>query len=265
MNLTFYKYQGTGNDFVMADNREGKLTDVFTTDQIAFLCNRRFGIGADGFILLSPSSMCDFRMIYFNSDGRESTMCGNGGRCLVAFAHDLGIHREIYHFDAVDGAHYASIENGIVSLEMIQPQGFQSLSASTFWLNTGSPHYVYFSPQPVAEIDVFREGRAIRYSERFAATGGTNVNFVNIIDKNRLKVRTYERGVEDETLSCGTGVTACAYTHLSLLPNGNNSRLVTVETPGGNLSVAVKNMGLADEQVFLQGPAQFVFKGEINL
>ncbi|MEZ4775515.1 MAG: diaminopimelate epimerase [Bacteroidia bacterium] len=265
MNLPFYKYQGTGNDFVMADNREGKFTDVFTQKQIAFLCNRRFGIGADGFILLSPSSSYDFRMVYFNSDGRESTMCGNGGRCLVAFAHDLGIRREVYRFDAVDGVHHATIGNGIVSLEMIQPQGFQQLAETTFWLNTGSPHYVHFSQKPVAGIDVFGEGRTIRYSERFTDIGGTNVNFVNVVDAGHLKVRTYERGVEDETLSCGTGVTACAYAHLTTHNQGSAISKVAVETPGGNLAVEVKNIGTAEEQVFLQGPATFVFEGEINI
>ncbi|MDX2247247.1 MAG: diaminopimelate epimerase [Bacteroidia bacterium] len=263
MNLTFFKYQGTGNDFVMIDNREGKLTGVFSQEQIAFLCDRRFGIGADGFILLSPAEDCDFRMIYFNSDGRESTMCGNGGRCLVAFAFDRGIRREVYRFEAVDGLHEATLEKGIVSLEMIQPRDFRRLDESAWWLNTGSPHYVRFSNQPVAEINVYEEGKTIRYSPDFAATGGTNVNFVNILSPDRLKVRTYERGVEDETFSCGTGVTACAYTHLFTQTSGLSK--VVVETKGGTLAVEVLKIGTPQERVFLQGPARFVFKGEINL
>ncbi|MEZ4830234.1 MAG: diaminopimelate epimerase [Bacteroidia bacterium] len=263
MKLPFYKYQGTGNDFVMVDNREGLFSRVFSQQQIAFICDRRFGIGADGFILLSPSETGDFQMIYYNSDGRESTMCGNGGRCLVAFARDLGLEKETYTFDAVDGLHHATVSAGIVSLEMIRPHGLRKIEDSVFWLDTGSPHFVSFNDQPVAEINVFAEGRKIRYSEPFASAGGTNVNFANILSPQKLRVRTYERGVEDETLSCGTGVTACAYAYLSA--QGGSDGKIIVETQGGTLSVEVQNAGTPSERVLLQGPATFVFRGEMDI
>lgn len=263
MNLTFYKYQATGNDFIMIDNRAGNPGLSFDQEKISFLCHRRFGIGADGLILLSPSDQYDFRMVYFNSDGRESTMCGNGGRSLVAFAWDLGIRRDEYSFDAVDGLHTATISDGIVSLEMIRPQGFRRISDSEVWLDTGSPHYVEFSEIPVNEQNVFQKGRTIRYSADYESIGGTNANFVNVISPDTLKVRTYERGVEDETYSCGTGVTACAYAHLLQSPNGLNE--ISVKTMGGDLSVRVENPGTEKERVFLQGPAKFVFQGEVEV
>ena len=261
MNLPFYKYQGTGNDFVMLDNRTNKYEDQLTREQIAFLCDRRMGIGADGLILLSPSETEDFRMIYYNSDGGESAMCGNGGRCLVAFAHYLGVIGSECTFDAVDGLHHASIEGEIVTLEMQVPQGYQKLNGNTVWLNTGSPHYVRFDEKSVLDLNVYQEGKQIRYSEPYLSQGGTNVNFVNVLESNRLKVRTYERGVEDETLSCGTGVTACAYAHL--VETDGVGENVEIEVKGGKLEVIVKDRGTDQEKVFLKGPATYVFAGEI--
>ena len=263
MKLFFDKYQGTGNDFIMLDNRSGGLENLLTVRQIKHLCDRRFGIGADGLILLSPSGNTDFRMIYYNSDGNESTMCGNGGRCLIAYAYRLGIKKDTFTFDAIDGIHHATIENGRVSLEMIRPTGYKALNEYQVWLDTGSPHFVWFDQRPVEEIDVFSEGREIRYSPPYRNQGGTNVNFVNQIDHNNIQVRTYERGVEDETLSCGTGVTACAYAHF--LQNGNDSGIIHIQTPGGMLDVEIQNQGKPDEKVFLIGPATYVFSGEITL
>ena len=262
MKLTFAKYQGTGNDFILIDNRSGDLEKELSREQIAHMCDRRFGIGADGLMLLSPDEEVDFRMIYYNSDGGESTMCGNGGRCLVAFAHRVGLVRERYRFRAVDGMHEAILENGNVSLTMMRPQGFRKLVEGAFWIDTGSPHYVSFAQMPVAEVDVVEEGKSIRYREDFASIGGTNVNFVNQLGPQHLRVRTYERGVENETLSCGTGVTACAYVELLLAENKNGTE-VSLETPGGKLSVSVENFGKEDEVVWLKGPATFVFEGVI--
>jgi len=272
--MQFFKYQGTGNDFVMLDNRAGDIS--LDTDAIARLCHRRFGIGADGLILLSPSGKADFRMVYFNADGNESTMCGNGGRCLAAFAHDLHISPQHwqegspqYVFDAIDGLHEALVTDrtthadGLVSLRMTRPYGLRQVSESDWWLHTGSPHYVVFADAPVAELDVFHRGREIRYSAPFAADNGTNANFVNILAPNRLQVRTYERGVEDETLSCGTGVTASAYLYLHAHPAQRGQGAVAIQTPGGDLRVRVKAFGSEQEAVWLEGPAVRVFEGKI--
>lgn len=264
MNLTFSKYQGTGNDFILIDNRTEKLEDRLSKEQIALLCNRRFGIGADGLMLLSPDPDLDFRMIYYNADGAESTMCGNGGRCLVAFAKRMGIEKDRYRFQAVDGLHEAYFIDDEVRLSMMKPSGYLQLSDQEFWLDTGSPHYVRFSESMVADLDVYTEGKAIRYSDAYTSIGGTNVNFVNRLDANHLRVRTYERGVEDETLSCGTGVTACAYVSL-LQADGAADPEIYLDTPGGRLLVAVEGLGRSDEQVWLQGAAVWVFEGEIEI
>ncbi len=255
---TFYKYQGTGNDFIIFDNRDGSL--AFTNEQIRKLCDRRFGIGADGLMLLGIGAGFDFTMQYYNSDGKESSMCGNGGRCLVKFAYQSGIHRSKYHFKASDGEHEATIEeNGWVHLKMRDVSGVKDISGDRV-LNTGSPHYV----KPTAELanfDVVSEGRAIRNSPEFS-TEGINVNFVEVKNKS-LFVRTYERGVEEETLSCGTGVTASA---LVFAHNESGFNRVEVETRGGKLAVEFDKTGSDEYQnIWLCGPAEFVFKGEIEV
>lgn len=258
MNLHFKKYQGTGNDFIMIDNRSGSFSAYDDYQRIAKLCDRKFGIGADGFIILENVENYDFRMIYYNADGREGSMCGNGGRSIVAFAHDLGVISDSCKFIAVDGEHEASIQDGIVSLDMNDVSSIEN-GDGFFYLDTGSPHYVRFVDN-VADFDVFSEGKSVRYNNRFKEIG-TNVNFVEKIDGQNLFVRTYERGVENETLSCGTGVTACA---IAAMVQGLPGTL-KIKTLGGNLSVsAVKTSDDRYSNIKLIGPANFVFSGEIE-
>ncbi len=267
MQIHFTKYQGTGNDFVMLDNRGERPYSGLTQEQIAFLCDRRFGIGADGLILLEEHPSEDFRMVYYNSDGGESTMCGNGGRCLVAFAHEKGmIDNGACTFEAVDGLHQAVWHSdGRVSLQMTRPANWQEISQDENWLDTGSPHYVQFHTENIADLDVAELGARIRHSEAFEAIGGTNANFVNILEDNQLRVRTFERGVEGETLSCGTGVTACAYAYLKRAGGEGLSGEVGISTPGGNLEVKITDLGEEGEEVWLIGPATRVFEGELML
>lgn len=259
MKLHFYKYQGCGNDFILLDNRQKEIE--LNQAQIALLCNRRFGIGADGLMLLETTQGADFKMVYFNSDGAESSMCGNGGRCIAAFAKALGIIQETTSFLAIDGRHDATIfENGNVSLGMKDVLKIDCHPGFTL-LNTGSPHYVSWVEELEA-YEVVREGRKIRYDPGFAP-GGLNVNFTKKIDENTLFVRTYERGVEDETSSCGTGVTAAAIASSGALQGFFHKRIIT---PGGQLEVSFfKNKTDAAEQVVLTGPATFVFSGNIVL
>ncbi|WP_372744841.1 diaminopimelate epimerase [Lutibacter sp.] len=259
MKLHFYKYQGTGNDFIMVDNRS-LFFPKKDVQLIEKLCNRRFGIGADGLILLEPSKQQDFTMVYYNADGNEGSMCGNGGRCLVAFAKQLGVIENETTFDAVDGLHYASIENEIVSLKMIDVSEILEEKTHSF-LNTGSPHHVTFC-NTVSTINVKEEGAKIRYGAPYFKTG-SNVNFVEVLNDQSFKVRTYERGVEDETLACGTGVTAVAIAaHKANKTTKNN---IKIEVLGGNLEVSFKNEGTNYTNVFLKGPAQFVFEGDIDI
>lgn len=256
MNLHFHKYQGTGNDFVIIENRENIIQ--LTTAQVKKLCDRRFGIGADGLMLLNSKEGYDFEMIYYNADGRESSMCGNGGRCLVKFAYHRGIHKSKYIFMAVDGEHEATVEdNGWVYLKMKNVQGIEKHYADAV-LDTGSPHYIK-SVNDLAHVNVPKMGKEIRYSDDYKKEG-INVNFVEPNGKS-IFVRTYERGVEDETLSCGTGVTAAAlvYAH-----NDNGFNRVEVKTMGGNLAVEFDKIGEdIFENIWLCGPADFVFKGEV--
>jgi diaminopimelate epimerase len=260
MKIQFYKYQGTGNDFVILDNRDKKY-DGLTKEQIAFLCDRRFGIGADGLMLLNVHPDYDFEMKYYNSDGRESSMCGNGGRCLTKFAHDIGIVLSDYKFLAVDGEHEASINtDGTVALKMNDVDDVQ-YERGNFILNTGSPHFVTIA-NDVMRLDVFKKGRDIRYSSEFKEEG-INVNFVQQTDEpDKIIVRTYERGVEDETYSCGTGVTACA---LVCYHNDNGFNRVEVQTKGGELSVEYDKIGDSYKNVWLNGPAIKVFEGDIEI
>ena len=259
MELSFYKYQGTGNDFVIIDNRAQHIK--LNKEQIAFLCDRRKGIGADGLMLLENSSIADFKMVYYNADGAESTMCGNGGRCIVAFAKQLQLIKEdTTQFEAIDGLHEALIlEDDLIILHM-QDVTENTVAHDHFELQTGSPHYVTFTKN-IHAIDVATEGRTIRNSEVYPA--GINVNFVEVIDNNKIFVRTYERGVEDETLSCGTGVTAAAIAH-------SNSALgkfdIGIKTLGGDLSVQFEKISPTNAiNVWLKGPIQLVFKGKITL
>ena len=260
MKIEFYKYQGTGNDFVILENRDKKY-DNLTAAQVKNICNRRFGVGADGLMLLSKHDKFDFKMIYYNADGNESSMCGNGGRCLVKFASNQGMFKVTYHFMAIDGVHEADIDmRGIVRLKMQDVKNVEYHSGYAL-LNTGSPHFVKFASN-VKDIDVVETGREIRHSKQFEKEG-INVNFVETTDEDGIYVRTYERGVEDETMSCGTGVTAAA------LMNAHNEKgfnRVEVKTPGGNLSVEfTKNNEEHFVDIWLCGPAEFVYKGEIEV
>lgn len=256
MELHFHKYQGTGNDFILLDNRDKQIQ--LSTGQIAFLCDRRFGIGADGLMLLEHADGYDFRMVYYNSDGSESTMCGNGGRCIAAFARKLGVINDKASFIAIDGPHEANFSGGdIVDLQMQDVSGIEEFADHSI-LNTGSPHYVLWTDD-VATAPVFEQGRNIR--NQFPPKG-INVNFVQRTDEE-LIVRTYERGVEDETYSCGTGVTAAAIAASGHL-TGNFT--TAIKTPGGRLAVSfTKNAFNTATNIVLSGPAALVFEGNIAI
>ena len=257
MKYTFYKYQGAGNDFVIIDNRQGTF-DKKNTNHINFLCDRRFGIGADGLILLENHDELDFKMIYFNADGNESSMCGNGGRCIVAFAKHHGIIDAKATFEAIDGLHHAIIEGSTVKLQMQNVDHIQKFDGHVF-LDTGSPHHVQFE-KDLNTFDVKTTGSKIRYANPYIETG-VNVNFVERVADNNFIVRTYERGVEDETLSCGTGVTAVA---LAMHYIGETEKnLITLNTQGGDLQVAFNSNNDGYSDIWLIGPATQVFKGEI--
>lgn len=262
MEITFYKYQGTGNDFVLIDNRTLALPRN-NTKLYRQICNRRFGIGADGFIMVQNKEGYDFEMVYFNSDGNESSMCGNGGRCITMFAKQLGIIENKAHFLAIDGDHDATIDNnGWVSLKMKNVDEIETIE-NDFFLDTGSPHYVRFIDGDVAQTPLIEDAKTIRYNNRFAAEG-TNVNMVEKAN-GVLNVRTYERGVEDETFSCGTGVTAVALAAFANQPEGKNI-VQPISTPGGKLQVTFDKTGTGTfENIWLQGPATFVFKGTYSI
>ena len=259
MTVKFYKYQGTGNDFVMIDNRAYGLTKQ--REDIEKLCNRRFGIGGDGLIYLQNKAGYDFEMVYFNSDGNESSMCGNGGRCLIQFARYLGVITTHCKFMAIDGEHEGQILiDGTVSLKMKDVDSIENLN-SDYVLNTGSPHYVQFV-NGVNNLKVVDEAQKIRYNERFAAEG-INVNFAEKKSANELFVRTYERGVEGETLSCGTGVVASALAFAS--KTGTIMNEVNIETLGGKLQVKFEVVGKTFRNIYLVGPAESVFEGTVEL
>lgn len=260
MDLQFFKYQGTGNDFVILDNRNGQY-DALTNDQVNWICNRRFGIGADGLMMLNSKAGYDFEMKYYNADGRPSTMCGNGGRCLVKFAWHQGIRKPMYRFIAADGDHDAEIDDdGTVSLKMKNVNVIKDYHGD-FLLDTGSPHYVKIVTD-VMEMDVYKKGMDIRYSNQFAKEG-VNVNFVEQKKDDEIIVRTYERGVEDETFSCGTGVTAAA---IVCYHNERGFNDVTVHTKGGKLTVEFDRIDEDSfDNVWLCGPAERVFQGSISV
>lgn len=260
MQLKFYKYQGTGNDFVMIDNRQNFFPKN-NTKLIERLCDRRFGVGADGLILLENDNSTDFRMVYYNSDGNESSMCGNGGRCLVAFAKSLNVIQDRATFIATDGLHHATIdETGIVTLQMKDVDALK-IDTEYVFLNTGSPHHVTLV-NDLEHYDVKENGAEIRYSDLYRKEG-SNVNFVNQISENHFRLRTYERGVEDETLSCGTGATATAIA-MNVIGK-TNSDVIDIDVEGGTLKVTFTKSNKGFENVFLIGPANFVFEGEIEL
>lgn len=260
MKIDFFKYQGTGNDFVILDNSTNQY-DNLSSKQIEKICNRRFGIGADGLMMLNQKPGFDFEMIYFNADGKPGSMCGNGGRCLVKFAYDKGIRKFSYRFIASDGPHEAEMDtNGIIRLKMQDVENVEE-HLDYAVLNTGSPHYVKYSID-VAEIDVYHQGKSIRNSEPYKKEG-INVNFVESTGEDSIYVRTYERGVEEETFSCGTGVTAAS---LMSAHNERGFNRVEVKTLGGNLSVEFNKISKDSFQdIWLCGPATFVYKGEIDI
>ncbi|MEP6615685.1 MAG: diaminopimelate epimerase [Ginsengibacter sp.] len=260
MKIEFFKYQGTGNDFIILDNRQNQVPEL-NSKEVNTLCDRRFGVGADGLLLLNTIDGFDFGMKYYNADGNEGSMCGNGARCIIKFAERSGIHKNIYHFLAADGPHEGEIElNGMVRLKMKDVNKVE-VHSNHFILNTGSPHYIK-SVSDIMQLDVKNSGHSIRYSKEFAKDG-INVNFVQSLDDDAIYVRTYERGVEDETLSCGTGVTASA---LISAHNDNGFNRVEVTTPGGSLSVEFDKLNEDHfENIWLSGPVEFVYKGEIKI
>jgi len=283
--IHFYKYQATGNDFVLIDNRSGRYS--FTSAQIQRICDRRLGVGGDGLMLIEKHPALDFNLVYYNSDGSQS-LCGNGSRAAVQMAASLGLVNGKARFNAYDGLHEAEIlPDGIVKLKMNDVTSVRPLGKDMF-IDTGSPHFIRFI-NDINEYPVFEEGKKIRYKEDFRP-GGTNVNFVEKRPGNSIFVRTYERGVENETLSCGTGVTAAA---LAASFEGYTSP-VKISTPGGDLTVQFKNGNSSKNtspaasatdfsdsatgqpgihashagmftDIFLIGPAKLVFEGDLEL
>lgn len=257
MELTFFKYQGTGNDFVMFDNR----TNTFPKEAkalVANLCDRKFGIGADGLILIEHCTEADFKMVYYNADGNEGSLCGNGGRCSVAFAKYLNIIGDTTTFLAADGVHFSRIEQELIHLQMQNVTEIKEKPNYVF-LNTGSPHHIQFV-EHLKELDVVKEGAKLRYG--MYGEKGSNINFVQQVSETAFAVRTYERGVENETLSCGTGVTAVALAMHYL--GKTTEKEINISTEGGNLLVRFEKEADGYSNIYLIGPAQLVYKGEIS-
>ncbi|WP_339608585.1 diaminopimelate epimerase [uncultured Roseivirga sp.] len=254
--IQFHKYQGTGNDFVMIDNRQLEI-DKSDLSFVSQLCDRRFGVGADGVILIEDHAEFDFEMIYYNPDGSQS-LCGNGSRCAVMFAKSLGIIQDNTEFLAIDGPHEAFITDGEVHL-LMNDVAEHELIGDDFLINTGSPHYIQYVPN-AHDIDVVESGREIRYSDRFK-NEGVNVNFIEECPNNSLVIRTYERGVENETLSCGTGCTAAA---LSFALKGGESP-IRLNAVGGELQVSFNQENNIFKDIYLIGPAEKVLEGVIEL
>ncbi len=258
--IKLYKYHGAGNDFILINNISGTIDD-FSTEQIQKICHRRFGIGADGLMILKPHTKYDFEMDYYNADGSGGMMCGNGGRCIVAFAKKLGLISNYAKFTASDGMHEAYIdENNYVKLKMSDVENINKLG-EYYTCYTGSPHYIRFEDN-IINKDVFAEGKEIRYSDNFKEEG-INVNFVKIEDAETLSIRTYERGVEDETLACGTGSVASALTFAEI--NKDTSAEYTVNVKGGILKLSFEKNNNRFENIWLSGPAEFVFEADYNL
>jgi diaminopimelate epimerase len=256
MNIVFFKYQGTGNDFIIIDDRDRSfpIGDQF----IVQLCDRKFGIGSDGLILIQESDSADFHMEFFNPDASKS-FCGNGSRCAVAFAYRIGIIEKNNTFTAIDGMHHASIfEDDEVEVSMKNVADIQALN-NDFILDTGSPHFIRFTEDLMAD-DIIKIGQEIRYSDTFKKEG-INVNLVEILNDNSIQCATYERGVENETLSCGTGVTAMA---IATNKKYQINSPITVLTKGGELQVSFEKDQNTYKNIRLKGPATFVFRGEIR-
>jgi diaminopimelate epimerase len=261
VNIHFYKYQGAGNDFILVDNRQN-IIDHHNTPLIAHLCNRRFGIGGDGIMFMQNRDGYDFEMVYYNADGQPSSMCGNGGRCIVAFAKFLGIIKNESNFLAVDGPHHAKISasGDWVSLQMIDVDTINR-DEDAYVLNTGSPHYIMLT-DGLKDKDVYHDGYAIRNNATYKAEG-ININFVEPTDTGYF-VRTFERGVEDETYACGTGVTAVA---LAMAKHNNQTGQITtpMKVLGGDLNIRFNYDGHTFTKIFLEGPAVMVFDGEVEV
>ncbi len=261
MKIHFYKYQGAGNDFILIDNRENKVNHT-DPKLIAHLCDRRFGIGGDGIMFLQNREGYDFEMVYYNADGQPSSMCGNGGRCIVAFAKHLGIIDSECNFLAVDGPHYAKISasGDWVSLQMIDVNEITS-DGDAYVLDTGSPHYIKLV-EGLKEKNVYQDGYNIRNNDTYKAKG-INVNFVEPTPEGYF-VRTFERGVEDETYACGTGVTAVA-----LAMAKHTHQKGHIDTPikvlGGDLNIRFNYDGDIFKEIFLEGPAVRVFEGDLEI
>ncbi|SNT19476.1 diaminopimelate epimerase [Ekhidna lutea] len=256
MKLNFTKYQGTGNDFILVDDREQSFPQDISI--IKNLCDRRFGIGADGLILIQDHPELDYRMIYFNSDGSQS-LCGNGSRCGFAFAQSLNITREHATFETTDGIHKIKSENGIIHFQLFDVSEVNQLNDQEWFVNTGSPHHIVLN-EDVAALDIVSNGRQIRNLPEYSGQNGTNVNFAQLL-QNGVKLRTYERGVEDETLSCGTGATAVGIVAGKL---GYKSP-VSIQTKGGELSVSFKYENEKFIEIWLAGPAEKVFEGSVTI
>ena len=258
-NIQFYKYQGTGNDFIMIDDRRESF-DLDAHQLIAQLCDRKFGIGADGLILIRTHHIADFEMVYYNADGYQTSLCGNGSRCAVHFASFLGMLNDECTFQTIEGILHARLEGQVVEIKMPDVKGVEKVNHD-FYLHTGSPHYVQFV-ENIEKLDVYTQGNKIRNSEPYKKEG-VNVNFVETIDNGKIFVRTYERGVENETYSCGTGVTAAAIAYGNL--NGLNN--INIKTKGGDLQVYFQPNNENGDfcNVFLKGPAIMVFQGEIDI
>lgn len=255
MILSFTKYQGTGNDFILVNNLEGDI--MLSKEEIIHLCDRKFGIGSDGIILIEKDAKSDFEMVFFNPDASQS-FCGNGSRCAVKFASEIMPLGSTIRFKAIDGIHEAEMIEEVVSVKMSKVLVISDIGDDQY-LNTGSPHYIIFKDQ-VDDLQLLEEARSIRYDEQFSP-GGTNVNFVQQFEDG-IKVRTYERGVENETLSCGTGVTACA---LGSARKWDLNSPIKVSTPGGNLSVSFSSDGDGYDNIWLTGAANKVYEGQIDL
>ncbi len=260
--INFYKYHGAGNDFLLIDGR--KDIPNISSEKLKMMCDRNFGIGADGIMYLLSSPNYDFEMKYFNSDGLEGSMCGNGGRCIVSFAFDKGIKKNKFRFIAPDGEHFAEIlkNNGNTKLIKLKMQDVETIETidNHMVLDTGSPHHLTFC-RSIKSKNVFEAGKAIRNSEKFKENG-INANFIEQ-NGNKLFVRTYERGVENETLACGTGVTASAIG--AYIRGTEKYKNYQIKTLGGELKVSFQENNNTFKEIFLEGPAEFVFEGSINL